>query len=352
MLRAEYAVPAPARPHISAALQHLRFGATLSGGALCVALFAQLIIWGFVHFMDVRTQHLGPTSASGSSLAVVTKGEPSAGPGEAALEATAKSASNKGAGRSLIDQGNRKTTESVPMLEAATTGGATGTEVNIVRARGDIVLSRAAGLVQTIGIIAALTLALLMFQGVIIAGGAQAPGVEYCVTSSFWGFVIALLCVPMTAVVPGSAFSGVFASYPVLTAAADAFRTDSPTALSAPAYFGLHLLMPILTALGTASCVLRFRAGVEEGVIVTSVNQFDEKIEREIRTSKWNIYNQPRTMGALNKAMGDRVSGPGHSTITGMAAGAESMGPGPGGPGAPNGDGPELPPGMALRRPI
>ncbi len=345
-------MPASARPHISAALQHLRFGATLCGGALCLALFAQLIVWGFVHFMDVRTEHLGPTSATGSSLAVVTRATPT-GPGEAALEETSKSTSTRGAGRSLIDQGNRRTSDSASLTEnTQPLTQPQGVEVNIVRPNRDLVLSRGAGLVPTIGIIAAVTLALLMFQGVIIAGGAQAPGVELCVTSSFWGFVIALLCVPMTALVPESAYSGVFASYPVMAQTADAFRNDSPTALSAPAYFGLYLLMPILVALGVAACVLRFRAGVEEGVIVTSVNQFDEKIEREIRTSKWNIYNQPRTMGALNKAMGDRVSGPGHSSITGMAAGAESMGPGPTGPGGQGGDGPELPPGMALRRPI
>jgi hypothetical protein len=330
-------------------LQHLRFGATLSGVTLCLALFAQIIVWGFVHFMDVRVQHLGPTAVSGSSLAVVTKAEPPA----PAPEEAPKSGGTKGSGRSLIDAPSRKSAEA-PVIEAAASEPPAGVEVNIVQARGDLLLSRVASFVQAVGIISALALALLMFQGVMISAGAQAPGVEFCVTASFWGFVIACLCVPMTMVVPGSAFSGVFCSYPVMTAAADGFRHDSPTALGAPGYFGLYLLLPILTACGAAACVLRFRAGVEEGVIVTSINQFDEKIEREIRTSKWNIYNQPRTMGALNKAMGDRVAGPGsgHGSITGMAAGAESMGPGaPGGPGG-GGDGPELPPGMALRRPI
>lgn len=356
----ELSVPAPARPHISAALQHLRFGVTLCGSVLCLALVAQMIIWACVHFMDLRTRHLGPEAGPGANLTVVTRS-----PGEEAVERTAPNPPRATpAARSLIDGGAARSRGAVSNAAPEVPVPDGPADVNIVQAPGDLVLSRFAAVVQAVGIVAALALALLMVQGVLVASGAQVPGVEYCVTASFWGMVIGLVCVPMTGLVPGSAFPGVFASYGVMAEHADLYRGGSPTALGGPGYYGLFLLMPVATALGVAACVLRFRAGVEEGVIVTHTSQLDEKVEREIRSGrdKWSMM-QGRAVGALNSAMGDPVarvpgSGAGFSggikpgmtgvpggPITGMAAGAESMGPRPGEP-------PEPPPGLALRRPI
>ncbi|MFM9957194.1 MAG: hypothetical protein ACKVZJ_03895 [Phycisphaerales bacterium] len=365
-----------ARPHISAALQHLRFGVTLSGSMLCLALVAQLIVWGCVHFMDLRTKRLGPEGGAGTTLTVVTRGS---GPGESAIEKTApRAASGPGlSSRSLVDGSSKERGSATGAALAAEDAPVpTAVDVNLVKAPGDLMLGRFAGVVQTIGIIAALAMALLLVQGVLISAGAQAPGVEYCVTASFWGIVIACLCVPMTGLVPGSAFPGVFASYGVMAEMADLYRLDAPTALAGPGYYGLFCGLPMAVAMGVAACVLRFRAGVEEGVLVTSVSQLDEKIEREIRVNrdKWSMMGG-RAVGALNKAMGDPIvrgpgsgaggrAGAGHaggaglgstggpmmpgagsSHLTGMAAGAEGMGPRPGEP-------PEAPPGLALRRPI
>lgn len=318
----------------------MRFGVTLSGGVLCLALFAQLVIWGFVHFMDLRVERLGPTSASGASLEVVTRAPVQESALEAAPPKGAKAA--RGAGRSLVDTPAKA--GELAGSPATQTGEPGGVEVNLVKTPADLMLRRIAGLVQTIGIISALALGLLMFQGVIIAGGAQAPGVEYCVTASYWGLVIVALCVPMSALVPGSPYEGVFAPYASIAAAADAFRAGSPSAPGAPGYFGMYLVLPVLAALGAAASVLRFRAGVEEGVIVTSVSQLDEKIEREIRTSKWGAITSPRAMGALNKAIGERHGGAEYGSNPNAPTPGERMGAG--------GEGPDLPPGMALRRPI
>ncbi len=243
-------MPQPARPHIAAALQHLRSGVTLCGSVLCLALAAQVIVWACVHFMDLRTKRLGPETGA-APLTVVTRS-----PGEDALEKTAPvpRAGPVGASsaRSLIPGSNQARSSSVP-AEAPEAGPvAAPADVNLVRAPGDLVLSRVAAIVQAAGIIASVTLALVLVLGVLIASGAQAPGVQYCVTAAFWGIVIACLGVPMTGLVPGSAFPGVFASYGVMAQAADLYRLDSPTALPGPGYYGLFCLLPMAVAVGVA----------------------------------------------------------------------------------------------------
>lgn len=287
-------MPAPSRPHISAALQHMRRGVTLAGVSLCLALIAQVVVWGCVHFMDLRTQTITPAGGA-TALTVVTKDSNAPKPHTGAQPSRA--------GRSLIESPAQANAAAPPSEDANNP-----INPNTVKAPSDLVLSRFAALVQTIGMLAALALFLLMLQGVVIAGGASVPGVELAVTAAFWSFVIAALCVPLTGLVPGSAYPGVFASYTVICAHADAYRLDAPTALGAPGYYGLFLLLPVLAGVGVAACVVRFRAGVEEGVIVTSVSQLDERIEKEIRSNKWGALSTPRAMGALNRAIGDRAA--------------------------------------------
>lgn len=336
-------MPSPARPHISAALQHLRYGVTGAGAVLCLALLAHVILWGCVHFMDLRTQRLGPERTAPQSLTVVNKAL-------AAEETPAPRKETRGAGKSLVEgRGGNATPDAARRAAEGQSSASAAVDVNTVPAPAEYTLRRVAAVIQTIGIGAALILALLMFQGVCIAGGAQVPGIEFAVTASMWGFIIALLCMPVEALVPAIQFPGVFASYNAMTSSADAYRADLPSALAAPGYYGLFLILPALTALGVAASVLRFRAGIEEGVVITSVNQLDERIEKEIRTNKWGALSMPRSVGALNRAIGDRPAAPGapgmmtagHPGVTARAAGAESMGPAP-----------EEPPPGALRRPI
>lgn len=295
-------MPAPSRPHISAALQHMRRGVTLAGVALCLALIAQVVVWGCVHFMDLRTQVVTPGSGTAALTVVVRDG---AGTQTRAAPANPAPPANK-VGRSLVDGGGGAPTNSSASAPAPPEVAPETVNPNIVKSQGDLVLSRFAAIVQTIGVFAAVALFVLMLQGVVIAGGASVPGVELAVTAGLWSLVITALCVPLTGLIPGSGFPGVFASYQTICVHADAYRLDAPTALGAPGYYGLFLLLPVLVGLGTAACVVRFRAGVEEGVIVTSVTQFDERIEKEIRSNKWGALSTPRAMGALNRAMGDR----------------------------------------------
>ena len=67
---------------------------------------------------------------------------------------------------------------------------------------------------------------------------------------------------------------------------------------------GLSLAVAIA---GLAAAVIRFRVGVEHGVIVTNVSQLDEKLESEIRGMKMGQLSSPRSVGALNTAIGDNA---------------------------------------------
>jgi hypothetical protein len=58
-----------------------------------------------------------------------------------------------------------------------------------------------------------------------------------------------------------------------------------------------------------AVVVVRFRIGIEQGVIVTHASQLDEKLEREIRERKLGELSQPRAVGALNQAIGLTTGG-------------------------------------------
>ncbi len=334
-------MPAPTRPHISTALQHLRLGVSASGAVLCIALVAQVIVWGCVHFMDLRTQRLGPDSPSALVVVNKTSAEPADEETPTPEEPTAS-----GAGKSLISAPARAPGKSAgaPSRAAAKETRGAGAEVNTVGTGSGLVLMRTAELVQTVGIVAALTMALLMFQGVLIGAGVNAPGIQFAVTASSWAVVIALLCVPLNSLLPGAAFGGVFRSYRTMADMVDAYRAGAADALGGPAYYGTFLILPFTVALAAAAAVLRFRAGIEEGVIITSVSQLDDKIEREIRTNKWGALSSPRAMGALNRAIGDAPEMPGHHRHGApMPVGSQ-----------PSGDesGASPLPGSALRRPI
>ncbi|MEO1129783.1 MAG: hypothetical protein AAFX05_08780, partial [Planctomycetota bacterium] len=172
-----------------------------------------------------------------------------------------------------------------------------------VPGRGGILLERSAHVVQTLGIISVVGLTILMLQAVVIAGGGNVPGVEMAVTASSWTLVIAALALPWSALLSTFVFPGVFQSYDTLVASSEAFRLAGERA-NPLAYYSMHVLLPLLLLGGAAAAVIRFRMGVERGVIATHASQLDEKLEREIRARKLGELATPRAVGALNQAIG------------------------------------------------
>ncbi len=270
------------KPHVSAALQHLRLGVAAAGLAVVLAMVLQMFVFGFVHYTDVRWTTLEDTGRT-RELRVVQ--------------------SNAGGARSLTGKGSAVGADPAAKPEPAP---ATVTaDANRVPSRNDGWLAATSGLARSLGTVGALVMMILMLQGVVIAGGASVPGVERAVGAATWSIVIAFLCLPISAMLPGVPFRGALPSYEWLTASSGALRAGSPDAPGGTTFFGSALLAPIVVLAAAALVVMRFHAGVEQGVIATSVSELDDKLRREMSSIKVGATNAPRSVGALNRAMGE-----------------------------------------------
>lgn len=271
------------RPHISTALQHLRFSVTASSAALALCLISQVVVWSIVHFTEVRVATLAPEVVDGP-LQVVRASPP--------VGAAERPAAQVDKANPVVDGASVPTTD----VSAA--------EVNQVASSSDLLLRRASALTQSMGVIFALLFGALVFQGVTLAGGASTPGVERAVTAGTWSLVIVLLVLPLASILPSLPFKGVFVSYDEMVRASDAYRTHAPGAPGWFGFFGFNLIIPVTLVLGLMLVVWRFRSGIEAGVIVTNMSQLDEKLDREIRSMKLGQLAQPRALGALHAAIG------------------------------------------------
>ncbi len=302
------------KPHVSPALRHLRLSVTILAVALGGAYALQMLVWGFIYYTDVRWTEIEvereptPLTVVETPSESVEQDAPTPAPtasAEKELDPTkpiADEAVASGGGaqgvRSLTGRG-------AATRSARTQQAVVEKEVNRVFSRNDIYFRRITAFAQTVGVIAAIALAIVMLEGVVIAGGASVPGVERAVTAATWCLVIALLSIPLQDIIPAFPYPGVFAPYPVMTEAADLAAAGGEAAPSSFALLLRHVLLP-LSLLGALVLVaLRFHAGVEQGSLATNVSELDEKLEREMAKIKLVSTGSSRAMGALNRAIGD-----------------------------------------------
>lgn len=271
------------KPHVSAALRHLRRAVTVSGALLSMALILQLLSFAFVHYTDVRWSTLEAPQPATHEMRVVR--------------------TNADSARSLSGAGSK-----VKKPAAADTPPPPSAEVNRVLNRNNFWLHSASDLGRSVGTVAVIVLALAMFQGVVVAGGAGVPGVEKAVTAGSWSLVIAFLCLPVATLLPGVEYAGALASYEWITAASEAVRSGSPDAPGWGTLYGSVLIGPMIALFATALVVLRFHSGVEQGVIVTNISELDEKLHREMSSIKLGATSAPRSVGALNRAIGEAAT--------------------------------------------
>lgn len=236
-----------AKPHVSRALSHLRYGVTGAGIGVAVTTFLQLIVFGFVHFTDVRFTDLKPVQDK-QRLSVISSS--SMGPSFAPPD------------------------EALPPLTPA--------DVNRVRTGWDVGLDRLNGLAVVVGVVSATTLCLMCMLGVVVAGGGAVPGVERAVTATTWAVVLAVLCLPIGSILNStSIFPGVYGSYGLMVAASGSVNAGQG---SNAALFATYVLMPFAALAAALVIVLRFRSGIEMGVIPESLSEFDEMLEKEMAT--------------------------------------------------------------------
>jgi len=321
------------KPHVSLAVQHARFSVSVVALILGLCLFGQVAVWAIVHYTDVRIAEVKPATSAPDFDIIEKDGGARAGSGTPKVvppDAPADEGAEADDG-SIYDFLNELEAEdelAAASKRPAKEPPAEPADANQVQSSGDIMLFRFSNLVRSVGVLSSVLLMVAMFQATVIAGGASIPGVEKAVSSSTWAILIALLCLPLGTLVPSFPYGGIFLTYEELVRSSIAYRDNWPGAPGALGFFGWHLIMPFIVMGGLLIVVLRFRAGVEAGVIVTNVSQLDEKLEQEIRSMKLGQLAAPRSMGALNSAIGD--SGAGSETTEApmkKAAGAEGSTP-------------------------
>jgi hypothetical protein len=251
------------RPHVCAALQHLRLGVTISAATLAVCILINLLVWAFVHFTDVRWRSVEPGEAQ--RLSVVVGGEAPATTG-------------------------RPETDRI------------GPDANRVPSLADGNLRVTTNLVTAAGIVSAVLLTLCMRQGVSIAAGVSAPGLQKMVGAATWTVVAAMMCLPLREWIAGYPLAPILPGYDGMTRASEALRAGEVGALG---YFGVSLAAPLVTLVALTLLTLRYSAGVEEGIIATSPVDLDAKLDREMASMKLSAQATARAVGALNRAVGD-----------------------------------------------
>jgi len=264
-------MPRQNRPHICSSLQHLRAGIVTCSLILGICIGIHLLIWGFVHFTDVRWTEAEAQPAEQRYAVVQGESQP------------------------------RTTTVTPQPGQPAKVG----VDPNVVPSVADRSMSLVITLVDAIGVVACIILVGLMRQTVAIAAGAGAPGLHKLISASSWSLVLALMGIPLTGLIDGYPLTGVFAGYPAMVNAHAAVAAGSVGAL---AYFASALMLPLVFVAGLAIIVLRYIHGVEEGVIATSVSDLDDKLAREISGIKVGANAAPRAVGALNTAIGGGAS--------------------------------------------
>lgn len=302
------------KPHVSAAIVQLRWWISAAAGLLCLCLGAQLLIFGFTHYTDVRWTVIKP-DAKDRPLVVIDGPAASATPIEGPVRVSAQEARAK----AVRGAAQGESHAAKPDID-----------VNRVLTGTDRVMRVASELATTLGIVSVVSLVVLTALGVVVAGGASVPGVEKAVTSCAWSCILALLCVPLRDALPSLPFPGILAGYDALTGASEAASAGQR---GEGALLGLYVLLPLVALVGSAMVRIWFNDGVERGVIFTSVSEIDEAVDKEMATisARGVQAGVPRAMGALHRAMGDEPSPRDVQMPMRLAAGAENMADAPSG---------------------
>lgn len=262
------------KPHVSPALAQLRGGVTVSALVICLCAVLQMLVFGFVHFTQVRFVQL-KDEPSRQTLSVVVGAQPR----------TAMSRASRGP--------EQQEAAPAPLTRAERTLSVT-----------DATLHTLSDIAVIAGLIGTMMLAALVGLGVVVAAGGGVPGADRTVSAMCWSLLLALACIPWRDLFLAVPHPGVFGAYDEMTSMSN--DVDAGVA-STGRLLVFYLLMP-LAALGGAVLVLyRFREGVAEGVIVTSVNELDERLEMEMASirARGVASGVSRTVGALNQAIGE-----------------------------------------------
>jgi len=281
------------KPHISPALASLRGWVSFAAATVALCACIKLVIFGFVHYTDVRYTNLEPGEAA-ASMAVVGQ-QKDHSPSVRRIEN----------GRVIMD--------AAPVVDA-----------NRVLSRGNTNMKHASAFACGSGILAAMLLAFVSTLGCAVAAGGGVPGVGRVVNACVWSVILLLFCLPWPEFSSSVPIPGAFSSYAAVVAAS----TEATAKGGGAALHASYVLVPMFVFACAVGVAWSFRRGVEAGIIVTSVSEFDRAIDQELAAlqDRGIAPRQGKAIGALYRVMGENVdsSGP-----------AEPREPGPTEPGRP-----------------
>jgi hypothetical protein len=265
------------KQHVSAALAHLRHGVTGAAVVVLVCAIVQMLVFGFVHFTNVRW---GPEPSQAQAQPVVIS----------------------------QNSGGTATWRDVAVPTTKTQHNPAAISFPRPITAWDAGLHVASDMAVMGGVAGCMVLLLMTFMGVAVAGGASVPGVERAVSAATWAMLLGAACVPWRDFFASVPFPGVFGDYQAMIALSAAVDGGSGSELL---LFTSYLFMPIAALIAAMLVLHRFRSGVEYGIIVTSVSELDERLEREmegIRSRGVTAAGASRAVGALNHAIGEQPS--------------------------------------------
>jgi hypothetical protein len=255
------------RPHLSHALLHLRLSVQAAALILGLCLVANMSVWAVAHFTDARwTEETVQTEVAPPPRVVD--------------------------GEAVSRTGKEVVRRAKPIEETIRVPSAT-----------EVTLRDGWAVSGWIGTIAAVALVIFMLEGVVIAGGANVPGVEKAVTATSWSLLVAMMCLPLQNLLPAIPLEGVFGSYASMTETAEAIKAGGEEAPSQLGFILERFLLPMACLGGVVFVAIRFTRGVEEGIVSRTADEAEMRLLQEMERSRKATASQGRAQGALSMTL-------------------------------------------------
>lgn len=256
------------KPHISPALFALRNWVTAAAILVAIGSLTQLLIFSIAKFTEARTDQL--EGQPNNAIVQPRAAAPPAAPAPA---------------------DSRETASAQPQKSRPATHGANArlrgepVDPNTVRSVTDRNMELATAAIGAMGLISLIVLLSTTALGAAVASAGAVPGVEYSVRAFVWTGVILGLCTPWADLAGTTMYDGVFCSYATLTRAADTGGGAANVS---------HIIVPTVTLVLAGLVAFWFRRGTVAGIILTTLSEVDEALEREMAAIR------ARGVGRLN----------------------------------------------------
>ncbi|QOJ18233.1 MAG: hypothetical protein HRU76_11825 [Phycisphaeraceae bacterium] len=263
--------------HFAIALKELRSAVTWCCWLLGLALAVQVVAWSLLTYTDMRYTRI-VERADEHATTIVT-------PEERRRQSIREAAS----------------VEADPDVEPA--------DVNRQYSSQDRILGLAVGVAGAAGTMGTLALLPLLGLGVVLAAGSATRGVDRAAGAFVWAVVLVMITLPWGLVFEALPFDGLFVSYATLTSEVEAARGITLGGEAEPTgggilFYGRYLILPVAGMAGITAIGLRFRAGVEEGLLPRENFRLDPQLEKEVAKIKpGSLVGGGRTAGALQSTI-------------------------------------------------